>query len=113
MNIGPTKEGTIAPVFEERLRQMGWWLKQNGEAIYGTTSWKYQNDTTNPDVWYTSSKTEPIVYAILLQDPITTTKLTISAPSTTGSTQISLLGYDSPIAWVPNPKSGKTEQIFR
>lgn len=41
------------PVFEERLRQLGSWLNINGEAIYGTRSWKYQNDTYNPDVWYT------------------------------------------------------------
>jgi alpha-L-fucosidase len=51
VNIGPTKEGHIAPIFEERLRQMGYWLQVNGEAIYGTRPWKYQNDTTNPNVW--------------------------------------------------------------
>jgi alpha-L-fucosidase len=52
INIGPTSSGDIAPIFEERLRQLGSWLSVNGEAIYSTRPWKYQNDTTNSDVWY-------------------------------------------------------------
>jgi alpha-L-fucosidase len=51
INVGPTSYGKIAPVFEERLRQMGSWLKVNGEAIYSSVPWKYQNDTINKDVW--------------------------------------------------------------
>jgi alpha-L-fucosidase len=51
INIGPTSYGKIMPVFEERLRQMGSWLKVNGEAIYSSVPWKYQNDTINSKVW--------------------------------------------------------------
>jgi alpha-L-fucosidase len=51
MNVGPTKYGMIAPIFQERLVGLGQWLKVNGEAIYGTKPWKYQNDTSNPNVW--------------------------------------------------------------
>ena len=51
MNVGPTAYGKIAPIFQERLRQLGSWLSVNGEAIYASVPWKYQNDTTNKNVW--------------------------------------------------------------
>ena len=33
VNVGPTKEGTIDPVMQERLQQLGQWLAINGEAV--------------------------------------------------------------------------------
>lgn len=51
INVGPTHDGRIIPVFEERLKQLGDWLKVNGEAVYSSKPWTHQNDTVNPDVW--------------------------------------------------------------
>lgn len=36
LNVGPTPDGRIPVIMEERLRQMGAWLKVNGEAVYGS-----------------------------------------------------------------------------
>jgi alpha-L-fucosidase len=36
LNIGPDSKGNVPPAEVERLRQVGDWLKVNGEAIYGT-----------------------------------------------------------------------------
>jgi alpha-L-fucosidase len=36
LNVGPRPDGTIQPEFAERLREIGAWLRANGESIYGT-----------------------------------------------------------------------------
>ncbi len=40
LDIGPKADGTIPVIMEERLTQIGDWMKINGEAIYGTKPWK-------------------------------------------------------------------------
>jgi alpha-L-fucosidase len=36
LDIGPAADGTIPPLMEQRLLEIGDWLRVNGEAIYGT-----------------------------------------------------------------------------
>lgn len=38
LDIGPTADGRIPPLMEERLADIGDWLEVNGEAIFGTTT---------------------------------------------------------------------------
>jgi len=40
LNIGPKADGTIPEKEAEMLREIGGWLKVNGEAIYGSRTWK-------------------------------------------------------------------------
>lgn len=54
--MGPTEDGLITPLFEERLLQLGEWLEINGEAIYGSSPWMYQIDDVNDTIYYTCVK---------------------------------------------------------
>lgn len=52
VNVGPTKDGIIDIIQQERLLEMGEWLKINGPAIYGSAPWREaQNDTVTKGVW--------------------------------------------------------------
>jgi alpha-L-fucosidase len=39
LDIGPTGDGRIPVIMQQRLVEIGEWLKRNGEAIYGTRPW--------------------------------------------------------------------------
>lgn len=41
LNVGPRADGEIDPAQAERLREIGRWLKTNGESIYGTRGGPY------------------------------------------------------------------------
>lgn len=45
LDIGPDSDGKIPPVMQERLLEIGRWMKINGESIYETSRWK------NPFQW--------------------------------------------------------------
>ena len=46
LDIGPKADGTIPVVMEERLTEIGDWLKVNGDAIYGTRPWKVSRQSS-------------------------------------------------------------------
>jgi alpha-L-fucosidase len=94
LDVGPTADGRIPVVMQERLLQIGAWLKVNGEAIYGTHPWRQMSEG---EVRYTSKV--DTVYAIALTWP--GQELALSAPRSTAKTAVTLLGGNSPLQWRP------------
>ena len=89
LDIGPTADGRIPVIMQQRLIDMGAWLEVNGEAIYGA------------DVWPKAPKMDTVrftqkdgaVYAIALQWPGETFRLKL--PET--FQKAILLGQDGPL----------------
>lgn len=45
LNVGPTADGRIPVIMQQRLHDIGTWLKTNGDAIYGTKLWAGRGNT--------------------------------------------------------------------
>jgi alpha-L-fucosidase len=99
LDIGPTADGRIPVIMQERLLQIGAWLKVNGEAIYGSRPWR---QTAEGDSLRYTSKGRT-VYAIALKWP--GRELVLDAPKAGKDTTVSLLGYAAPLVW--SSKGGK------
>lgn len=63
LNVGPMPDGRIEPRQVDRLREMGAWLAQNGESIYGTRGgpWK-------PTAAFASTRKDRTVFLHLLRE---------------------------------------------
>ncbi|CAN8001119.1 unnamed protein product, partial [Ixodes hexagonus] len=106
INVGPTHDGRIAPIFQERLAQLGSWLRVNGEAVYGSEAWVCQNDTLSGSVWYEHSS----VYAFVLEWP-RGSKLALGSLKIGNDTKIVMLGAESePVTVLP---SSETELLLK
>ncbi|XP_063986520.1 alpha-L-fucosidase-like [Diachasmimorpha longicaudata] len=96
INVGPTKDGIIPPIFQDRLKALGRWLKINGEAIYQSRPWTTQNDTITGDTWYTMSADHLNLYAIVLTWPEDNV-LKLGALSSKEKYLFSMLGFSGPL----------------
>lgn len=130
LDIGPDEHGKIPPIMQERLLQIGEWLKINGEAIYGTSRWKDPSQwsegnreykdrsgdmllkiTIDPDpgyavkeVFYTYNATSNSLFAIFPKYP-DNKKLILKNINPPAGTTISFLSTNEPLKWQPAGKN--------
>jgi alpha-L-fucosidase len=87
-------QGALPDVQENRLRDIGKWLKVNGEGIYSTRAYSV---SAEDNVRYTRSKDSKTVFAISLNWPGTQLQLKSVEPAK--DSKIHLLGYGEPLEW--------------
>lgn len=92
LNIGSTADGRIPVIMEERLRQIGKWLKVNGEGIY--CSRKYKKSDSDK-IKYTVSKDGKTVFAFIKKYP--SGKITFDGIDYKNGLKLELLGCNKPL----------------
>lgn len=71
IDIGPKADGTVPEIQVERLLDIGKWLEENGEAIYGTRPWVRATSKTTDGLEIRFTKKDNFLYVIILGIPKT------------------------------------------
>ena len=95
LNVGPTADGRIPVIMQERLIDIGNWLNVNGEAIYGTRKSSVRKLKGSDQEAYFTSKNKKL-YCIFIK---WTDSITLNLLNGENIKNVSFLGYDKKIKW--------------
>lgn len=98
LNVGPTADGAIPWHQAERLLGLGWWLRTNGDAIYGTRPWHSPTGETTEGIGVRFTQKGSAVYAVVLGSLEGNSLMIRGLELKPGST-VELLGLRSPLPW--------------
>ncbi len=95
LNVGPTADGRIPVIMQERLLDIGDWLSVNGEAIYGTREYTVSSvEGDNQTLYFTSKKN--VIYCIFTKWNDT---IRINLSPGESVKNVNFLGYGGQIKW--------------
>jgi alpha-L-fucosidase len=98
LDIGPTADGLIPVIMQQRLIDMGDWLKVNGDAIYESQVWQKQPATAIPGVYFTRKGSN--LYVICTKWP----QKPLVIPGIKSAAKVSLMGSEIKVSARANGK---------
>jgi alpha-L-fucosidase len=107
LNVGPTSEGLIPAASVERLKDMGEWIKCNGEAVYGVKQLRSYKEGDN--IRYNASADGKYIYASFFSLP--DKKVIIKQIKPVKNSRLRMIGYDVDLKWMYDEKTGLTVEL--
>ena len=92
LNVGPTADGLIPVIMQERLLDMGRWLEVNGEAIYASAAWRHRPAKMREDKVYFTRKPDAL-YVICARWP----QERLIVDNVSKADRVTLLGSSLPV----------------
>lgn len=88
LDIGPTADGLIPVIQQQRLLDIGSWLDINGEAIYGTQKWEEAKNNSSETVFFTKKGNDLFVLCTKFPEK----SIVINGVSKSGN--VKMLGFE-------------------
>jgi alpha-L-fucosidase len=107
LNVGPTSEGLIPAASVERLKEMGEWVKVNGEAIYAVK--QLRNYKEGDGLRYSLSGDGRTINTFIMNWP--GKQLNIKQIKPAEGSRIRMIGLDSELKWKYDDKEGLTIEL--
>ncbi len=102
LDVGPTADGRIPVIQQQRLLDIGNWLEINGEAIYNTRKWQNAEENSQEHIFFTKKGND--LFVLCTEFPADA----ISVKGIKKPDSVSLLGFKGNVQY---KKSGKTVTI--
>lgn len=107
LNVGPDADGRLPPEALERMREIGQWMKVNGEAIYGTRAVAPYKEGR-----VCLTKKGSATYLIYLpEEGRDAPPATITAPSIRRADKVRMLGAAEAVTWTVDDAAGLTIRL--
>jgi alpha-L-fucosidase len=108
ITVAPTATGDIPFAQAQRVLELGWWLRCNGEAIYGTRPWHRHTGVSGEGLGVRYTNSGDAVHAIVLGTPMNA-EVELDVALDDGAT-VSLEGdQGSPLPWTRTPAGVRVE----
>lgn len=97
VGVGPDANGQFHPEAVRQMKDVGAWLKVNGEAIYATRAREGARWSEGESIRFTRSKDRRFVFAILTSWP--GDQITLKSVRPNSASQVNLLGSPTNLEW--------------